>query len=245
MFVVFFFNPTACPEHNNAPMNGWDCSPSPPPQAACSYLDQTCCADSLNPNQGSGYQDNPKRRLRDGHKVMDSAAVGSNSQEVRSHPAQLDSPQVTAQNQSSELCRCSKAFSETRDAGTQTGHQAGVETCDAWTQYSFIEDSAAKATGSDLCLPPVDLSVHHPATGRQSSAAAEPKTHTPLPGETSSGEKPTAWSKNTHRAAPLSGGKVINKFVADNTGGKVILQRPINPLLNALSRTDGRGKIFH
>lgn len=226
-------------------MNCWDCSPSHPPQAACSYLDQTCCADSLNPNQGSGYQDNPKLRLRDGHNVMDSLAVGSQGQEVQSHTARLDSPQVTAQTQSSELCKCSKTSSETRDAGTQTGSQAGAETCDAWTQCSFVVDNAAKASGSNLCLPPVDLSVQHPATGRQSSTAAEPKTHTPLPGEARSGEKPTAWSQNTHRAGSLSGGKVINKFVPDNTGGKVILQRPINPLLNALIRTDGRGKIFH
>lgn len=228
-------------------------------QAACSYMDQACCADSLNPNQslqGNPKQRHPRPRLltpllkpkmnfRGDNKFRENVARqdkagGSNIQEMQSHTAQFDSPQIAVQTQSSELCKC-KTSSETRNAGTQTANHPMVETCDASTQCSFVVDGAGKATGFSPCLPPVDVSVQHPATGRQSDTAAEPKTHTPSPGEARSGGKHTPWSKNKPSAGSLSGSSVINNFTANNSDAKVILQRPINPFLNTLSVTDGRG----
>ncbi|XP_044042790.1 uncharacterized protein LOC122871572 isoform X2 [Siniperca chuatsi] len=222
----------SCLEHNNGPMNGCDYSPSyscrrgylssdsnddeeccePCLQAASSYMDQVCCADSLNQNLG------PDK------------ALGSNSQQTGGNTAQFESPQDLAHTQSSALCKCKKTSNATQDAGTQTVGNPTAETCDASTQCSFVVDSATKADGFNLCLPPVEGSVQHPATGRQTDTAAEPNTHTSSSEKASSGGKHTPWSKKKSRAGSLSG-----------SDSKVILKRPINPFLDAVSMTDGRG----
>lgn len=213
-------------------------------------MDQACCSDSLNSNLGP--QGNPKQRhtqprlltpllksqmnLRDDQKVMENVTcpdktLGSNSQQMGSNTAQ-----------SSEPCKCKKTSNETRDAGTQTVDNSTAETCEASTQCSLVGDGASKATGFNLCLPPVDVSVQHPATGRQTDTAAEPDTHTPSSsGQARSGGKHTPWSKKKSRAGSLSGSSIINKFTGNNSDGKVILQRPIIPFPDALSITDGRG----
>ncbi|KAM9334624.1 uncharacterized protein redic1 [Symphorus nematophorus] len=236
----------SCLEHNSGPVNGCDCSPScscsrgylssdsddeeeavdrqPCLQTAPSYMDQGYCADSLNPNLG--LQRNPKQRhtqpmlltplpktktnFRDDKKVMEKEAHPDKA--LGSNTAQFDSPKT----QSSEPCKCKKRPNETRDAGTQTVDNPTVETCDASTQCSFVINSAAKTSVLSLCLPPVDVSVQHPATGRQTDTAAEPNTHTPSPGQTRSRGRHTPWSKKKSHAL---------------SGSKVILQGPINPFL--------------
>lgn len=214
-------------------------------QGPCSQRDRACCADSLDPIQGSqGNQKqrhaqprtltpllDPKMNFRDDCRFMENVAcqdkaVRNNSEEMESHTAQFDYLQIEVQTQSPELCKCKKRASETRDAGTQTPNIPVAETCDASTQSSFVIDSAAKA---NLCLPPVDVSVQHPATGRQSDTAAEPNTHTPSPGKTRSGEKHTPWSKNKSRAGSPSGGSDMNKCTDDDSDGKAILQTHKTP----------------
>ncbi len=212
-------------------------------------MDQACCADSVNPNLGP--QGNPKQRhtqprlltpllkpqmnFRDDQKVMENVGfpdktLGSNGQQTGSNTAQ-----------SSELCKCKKTSNETRDVGTQTINNSTAETCDASTQCSSVVDSVTKATGFNLCLPPVDVSVQLPATGRQTDTAAEPNTHTPSSGQTRSGGKHTPWSKTKSRAGSLSGSSIINKFTANNSDGKVILQRPKHTFPGVVSITDGIG----
>ena len=189
-------------------------------------MDQACCADSLNPNLGS--QGNPKQRhsqpmllspppnpktnVRDDQKMMENVARADTAS--GNNTAQFDSPKT----QTSEVCQCERTHTETRDAGTQTVGKPTATTCDASTQCSFAFNSPARAPGLSLCLPPVDVSVQRPATGRQTYTAAEPNTHTPSPGETRSGERHTPWSKKKSRADSFS-------------GSKVILQGPINPFL--------------
>lgn len=218
-------------------------------------MDQACCADSLNPNLGS--QGNPDQKhiqprlltpllkpqinLQDNQKVMENVvlpdkALGSNSQQTGRNAVHFAFPQALAQTQSSELCKCKKTSSETREAGTQTVDNPAAETCDASTQCVFVVDRADTATGFSWCSPPVDVSVQRPATGRQTDTAAEPDTHTPSSGKEGSGGQHTPWSKNK-----LSGSSVLNKFTAYNSDGKVIRQGPINPFLGALSFADGRG----
>lgn len=124
------------------------------------------------------------------------------------------------------MCKCQKKANETRDAGTQTA----AVTCDAETQCSAVEDGATAEF--NWCVPPVDVSVQHPATGRQTAAATE-KTHTASTGKATSGEKLTPWVKKKPKAGSLSGSSIIN-----NIDGKVILQKHF---LDALSVTDGRG----
>ncbi len=141
-------------------------------------MDQARCADSLNPNLG--FQGNlqqmhtqprlltplpkPKMNFRDNQKDVENVtppdrAIGSNSQQMRCHTAQFDSPQAVAQTQSSELCKCEKTSSETRDVETQTANIREAETCDASTQCSFVADSAAKAGGVNLRPPPTYVPV--------------------------------------------------------------------------------------
>ncbi|XP_076578322.1 uncharacterized protein redic1 isoform X1 [Chaetodon auriga] len=242
----------SCFELNSSSMNGCNCSlgylssdsddEKEGCQAASPCIDQACCAASLNPNVC--YQGNPKQRhaqhrlltppLKPKTNFRDDQKAGSNSQRMGSHTAQVDSPQALAQTQSS--CRCRKASKESRDAETQTSGSPTAETCDASTQCSFVADSAMKAAGLNLCLPPVDVSVQHPATGRQTDTAEAPNTQTPSPGS-----KHTPWSQKKPRAASLSGSRAINKFTANNSDDRVILQRPINPFLDAL--TDGRERV--
>nr|XP_046234576.1 uncharacterized protein LOC124053458 isoform X2 [Scatophagus argus] len=225
---------------------------------ASSYMDQACCTDGLNSNIGS--QGNPKQRhsqprfstpllkpkmnFRDDQKVREEVAgpnkaVRSKTHQMGSHTTQFDSPQALAQSQPALTCECKKATSKTRDAGTQTANDPTAETCDASTQCSFAVDRATKPTGFNWCLPPVEVSAQHPATGRQSDTAAERNAHTPSPGKARSGGNHTPWNKKTPRAASLSGS--LNKITANNDVGKVVIQRPVNPFQDALSMTYGRG----
>ncbi|KAG8005715.1 hypothetical protein GBF38_001675 [Nibea albiflora] len=231
----------ACLEHNNSPMNSSDCSPS----YSCGggYLStdssgdeecnhQACCADSLNPNltpQGLPRPLTPllkpKMNFRDEQEVMENMAspdkaIGSNSQQLGSRTAQPNSPQ--AQTQSSEPCKCRKTPGDRRDAATQTVDIPAAETCDASTQCSFVVDSGTKAGEFNLCLPPVEVSVQHPATGRQTDTASTQNTHTPSPGKERSRWRYTPWSKKKSRADSLSGNS--SKFTVGDSDGKVILQ---------------------
>ncbi|XP_068573009.1 uncharacterized protein [Cebidichthys violaceus] len=190
----------SCLEHGDGPMNGCEYSPSysssggylssdsnddeeccqPHLQAASSPKDQAFCADSLQSYMGS--QGNPKQRhskprpltpllnptrnTGDDQEVMENAmfqvkAFGGNSQQTGSHTP-------LAQTRRSELCACKKTSNDTRDAGTQTADN--LETRNASTQCTVVEEAAA----FNSCLPPVDVSVQHPATGRQTDTAAEP-----------------------------------------------------------------------
>ncbi|TDG96794.1 hypothetical protein EPR50_G00232700 [Perca flavescens] len=275
----------SCLEYDNGPMNDCEYSPSyscsggyrssdsnddeeccqPCLQAASSYMDQACCADSLNPNQGTQHtQENPKQRhtkprpptplqkpkmnCREiNQKVMENVsfqvkALESNSRQTGSNTAQCASPQALAQTPSSELCKCKRTSSETRDAGTQTADSPAAETHHASTQCSLVADGATEATGFKLWRPPVDVSVRHPATGRRTDTAAEPGTRTPLSGEARSGEKHTPWTKKKSTAGFLPGSSITNKCTANNSDGKVILQRPRKPFPDAPSMTDVRGK---
>ncbi|XP_034719852.1 uncharacterized protein LOC117938963 isoform X3 [Etheostoma cragini] len=270
----------SCLEHNNGPMNDCEYSPSyscsggylssdsnddeeccqPCLQATCSYMDQACCAVSLNPNQGTQHtHGNPKQRhtkprsptkllkpimnFRDNQKVMENVsfqvkALESNSQQLGDNTAHHVSPQT----QSSELCKCNRTPNETRDAGTQTVDNPTAETCHAATQCSFAADGATEATG---CRSPVDVSVQHPATGGHTDTAAEPSTHAPLSGKARSGEKHTPKDPRTKKKSTAgfpSGSSNMNKCPANNSDGRVILQRRRNTILDAPSMTDVRGK---
>ncbi|XP_040000928.1 uncharacterized protein LOC120799693 isoform X3 [Xiphias gladius] len=227
--------------------------------SASSYMEQGCCADT--PNQGSHQKPKqrhsqprpltppikPKINLRVDQEVMENVAcwdkaLGSNGQQRGSSTVQFASPHPLAQSQSSELCKCKNTSSETRDEGTQTVDIPSVETCHAWTQCSCIADSASNAPGFNLYLPPVDMSVQHPATGRQTDTAAEPNTRTSSPGNSRSVGKHTPWNKQKSKAGSLTGSSIIKKFTANSSDGKIVLQRPINCFLDALSMTDGRGR---
>ncbi|XP_033987515.1 uncharacterized protein LOC117483327 isoform X2 [Trematomus bernacchii] len=242
--VFFFLTPAACLEHNNVLMNGCEYSPSyscrrgylssdsddeeeccqPYLQASSSYMDPACCAESLNPNPVS--QGNPEQR----HIKPRPLTPLLKPQSFRDKQTLMDNtfpPVLSPQAQCSEMCTCQKKANETRDAGTQTA----AVTCDAETQCSAVEDGATAEF--NWCVPPVDVSVQHPPTGRQTDAAAE-RTHTASTGKATSGEKLTPWVKKKPKAGSLSGSSIIN-----NIDGKVILQKHF---LDALSVTDGRGK---
>ncbi|XP_059181880.1 uncharacterized protein LOC131960637 [Centropristis striata] len=220
-------------------------------QATSACMDQASSVDGPNPNLGPQANPNqrhtkprpptpllrPQRNIRDNPKIVEKAsspvkASESNRQHTGSNTALLESPQ----SQSSELCKCKKKSNETQDAGTQTVYDTTAETCDASTQCSFVLDSETKASGYNLCLPLVEVSVQHPATGRQTDTAAEPSAHTPSAGKESSGDKYTPWTENISRAGFQSGCSLIN--IGD---GKVNLQRDINPFLY-VSMAGGRGK---
>ncbi|XP_078137644.1 uncharacterized protein redic1 isoform X3 [Sander vitreus] len=272
----------SCLEHNSGPLNDCEYTPSysssggyrssdsnddeeccqPCLQAASSYMDQACYADSLNPNQGTQHtQGNPKQRhtkprppnpllkpkmnSRDNQKVMENVsfqvkALESNSRRTGRNTTQYASPQALAQTPSSELCKCKRTSNETRDAGTQTVDSPAAETRHASTQCGFVADGATEATGFNLSRPLVDVSVQHPATGRRTDTAAEPSTRTPLSGEAGSGEKHTPWTKKKSTAAFLPGSSIMNKCTANNSDDKVILQRPRNPFPDAPSMTNVR-----
>ncbi|XP_056223040.1 uncharacterized protein LOC130163157 isoform X3 [Seriola aureovittata] len=224
-----------------------------------SYMEQVCYTDT--PNQGSqgelqqrNCQPRPltsliknKLSFTVDQEVMESVvcpdiALGSNGQQIGSSTAQFASPHPQAETQSPELFKCKKTSSETRHAGTQTADIPTAETRDASTQCSFIADSASKTPEFNLYLPPVAMSVQHPATGRQTDTAAQSNTHTASSGNTRSGGKQTPWSNKKSKAGSISGSSIISKFAANDSDSKVFLQGPINPFLDALSIGDGRGK---
>uniref|UniRef100_UPI0037E92377 uncharacterized protein n=1 Tax=Semicossyphus pulcher TaxID=241346 RepID=UPI0037E92377 len=229
-------------------------------QTPSSCMDQTCCADIQNLSQGS--QGNPKQKLtkprlltpllkpkmnsRDDQEVAvqnvacPDKALSCKSHQTGNSTVQFETPRAPAQTQSSKQCKCTKTSNATRDAGTQTGDKPTTETRDASTQCSFVARGATIASGLKSCLPPLDVSVQQPATGRQTEATAKPNTHTPSSGNVRIGGKHTPWNKKKSRAS--SGKMILNTFPAKNSNRKGILQRPIHPFVDALRMTDGRGK---
>ncbi|XP_071358031.1 uncharacterized protein [Trachinotus anak] len=228
--------------------------------SANSYMEQACCAET--PNQGSQGKlqqrrshpkpltplIKPRMNFRVDQEVIENMicpdkALGSSNQQTGSGTAQFASPHPLAETQSPGLCKCKKTPSETRDAGTQTADIPTAEMCNASTQCSLNEDGASRAPGFDLYLPPVDMSVQHPATGRQTDTTAEPNTRAASSSRnTRSGGEHTPWGKKKSKAGSISGSRIINKFTAHTSDGKVFLQRPINPFTDALSMTYGKGK---
>ncbi|KAM7366981.1 hypothetical protein PAMP_014911 [Pampus punctatissimus] len=203
-------------------------------EECCQQMNQTCYADTINSNLGSqGNQTQshsnprpptpyikPQKNTRDYQKVME------NDKALRSKDTAQFVSHLLDQTPSSEQYKCKKIANQMRDAGTQTVAISTAETCDASTQCSLVLDSV-----SNLYQAPVDVSVQRSATGRQTGctdAAAESNTHTASTANPSSGGKHLPWSKS--------------KLTTDNGEGKVILQRPINPFVDVLSVTDGRGK---
>ncbi|GAA6233312.1 uncharacterized protein LOC120799693 isoform X4 [Lates japonicus] len=211
--------------------------------SSSSYMEQSYCADT--PNLVS--QEKPERprpltpvikpqmNLRVDQRVMETAACPDKAlgQQTGSSTAQFASPHPLAQTQSPDLCKCKKASGETRDAGTQTVETPAAETHDASTQCWFVADRVSKARENSLYLPPVDMSVQHAATGRQTDTATEPNS-------SGSGGKNTPWGKMKSKAGSLSGSSITNKLSADGGDSIVFPQRSINCFLDAL--TDGRGK---
>lgn len=132
-----------------------------------------------------------------------------------------------------------------RDAGTQTTDISPAETCNASTQCSLVSDSMREALRFNMYPPPVDVSVLHSATGRQTGCtdAAESDTHTSSSAKSKSGGNHTPWSKTKSKAGPLSG--TLNKVTANNSEGNVILQRPMNPFVDVLNITVARGIICY
>nr|XP_020494468.1 uncharacterized protein LOC109987655 isoform X1 [Labrus bergylta] len=255
----------SCLQHNYGPMSGCDMTPSYPcakgylssdsdddrqcyhscPSAVSSYMDQVCCEVSHNSNLG--VQDNEQQRhiqsrlptpplkpqinLIDNQEVIEYMAgsdkgVGSNRQHTGSGTAQFES----------ELCKCKKTSNETQDMGTQTDDKPKAETCDSSTQCSLVLHSATKATA------PFDLPVMHPATRRQTHTTSGPNTQAVSTGNGRNGGKHMPWNNKKSRASSLSENKIINKFPAINSDGKGIPQRPINPFLDVLSMTYGKGE---
>ncbi|XP_063316705.1 uncharacterized protein LOC134615949 isoform X3 [Pelmatolapia mariae] len=163
-------------------------------------------------------------------------AFESKGQEKESSTALLLSPHPSAQTQSSDVCKCKKTSSETRDAGTQTVRSPPAGACDASTQCSFVADSSL---GYSLHLSNADMLELPPATGRQAGTATEPDALTASPENSRSEEKQTPWSNKKSKADSLSGRSMITA----NNGAKTILQRPTNPFLtNDLSTTNVRGQ---
>nr|XP_008296184.1 PREDICTED: uncharacterized protein LOC103369284 [Stegastes partitus] len=131
-------------------------------------------------------------------------------------------------------CKCKKIPPETRDAGTQTASNQRAETCDASTQCVFVAKSKA-APGSRR--PPVDVSEQRLATERQTGTAAEPDALTASSENSRSEGK--QMPRSSKKSKPGYRSVIMNKFPVSNCG-KMILQRPTNPFLDAVS--NGRGK---
>lgn len=131
------------------------------------------------------------------------------------------------------VCQCIKTSSKTGNAGTQT--EPMTETHDASTQCDIV----TRATGYSLYLAPVDVSVQHPATGRQTDTAAALNTPSVLTGKSKSGGKYTPWNKKS-KDESTPGISFINKF--NNSYGKMVPKRHMTPLLDGLSMTDGTGR---
>ncbi|XP_030576405.1 uncharacterized protein redic1 [Archocentrus centrarchus] len=215
------------------------CQPCLP--ASASYTDPAFSANTLNVSQGNLKQrfselnpHTPQTRvemdLRDYLKVTEKMttpdkACGSKGREKKSSTA---APHPPAQTQSSDVCKCKKTSSETRDAGIQTVYTPRAEACDASTQCSFVSDSAL---GFSLNLPNADMSEQLPATGRQADTATEPDALTASTENSRSEEKQTPWNKKKSKEDSLSG----RSMIPANNCDKVMLQRPTNCFLNAES----------
>ncbi|XP_056280257.1 uncharacterized protein LOC130200231 isoform X2 [Pseudoliparis swirei] len=249
----------ACLEHGDGPANGSEysagCSCSggylssdsgddeecrQPPglqAAASSHMDRVFCADGLDSCAAS--QGSAKQRLSRPATPLLNPGTGFRDQEVTGNAVfqvkgrGSNAPPALAQSQSSEACTCKKTSAETREAGTQTAGNLAAETRDTWTQCG-----GAEAGRLDARLPPVDVSVQPPATGRQTDTAAEPRAHTPPSHKWRSGEKHTPWTRKPSNPTIGAGSSFVNK----SADGRADPQRPRNPFLEALSGTDGGGK---
>lgn len=218
-------------------------------QAASSFIEQICCAENLNQkvdSQGSPKQGptqprlhvtplpKPKTYVRDDSQVMEN--VTSENEEFQCYSKHIenhrDSCQAVVQTQNSEMWKCRKTTTETQDVGTQTPIIPMVVVHNASTQCSFVVDRVTK-----LCQSPVDVSVQHPATGRQCDTTADTNIRTPSPGEPRIGDGHMPRSKEKSRATSLSGRNILNKFPCSKSDYSVFLQKPLNPL------DDSRGKM--
>ncbi|XP_069556174.1 uncharacterized protein [Brachyistius frenatus] len=260
----------ACLGHNTEATNGCECSPSyscgggylssdsndeedcclPCLQTSASFMDRACSADSLNTNSGS--QGNPKERLsdprpftplrkpktdfREDRRVLENVACPdeaskSEDRQRGGSTAPFLSPRSAAQTRSSETCKCKKTPAETRDEGTQTA----PETCDASSQCS-----ETRPPGFSSYPPDAGMRERRAAAGRKTDAAGETATLAASSGNCGSEGKQTPWGREKPKAGSLAGGGVINNFTASDCA-RLIPQRPTNPFLDALRKTDGRG----
>lgn len=192
-------------------------------------MDPACCKDSQNPIQSS--QTNPTQRHTEDsiltpilkphnncstdHTALESMACRDKTMGTQGRTDLCDS-----------LCKCEKTPRETRDTGTQTASHPTAETCDAWTQCSFVEDGGAKATRFDPSPQPVDAAVQHPSTRRQCDPTLEATNGTPLPDK--------VRGKSKRKTDSQSFSDVMEP--ANDCDRKVILKRPIIPFMKA-----GRG----
>lgn len=212
-----------------------------------SSICQTCCDDDqghIRPRLLSPIL-KPHVNHRDTQEVKQPVTcsdktVGGNIHQLGSRTVQIESPEAVAQAQCFELCKCNETSRESQDVGTQTDDKPTAKTCDASTQCSFVVHVAAKA--SAFLVSSFDESVQHPATGRQTNTALEPNTHTPSSSSVGNKEKHTPWKEN--KSGCFSDYRINNISSATNSDGKVILQRPMNPFVDALSMMDGRGLIL-
>ncbi|XP_074554709.1 uncharacterized protein redic1 [Halichoeres trimaculatus] len=146
-------------------------------KATASSFGQTCCDDDDDDDDQRHIQPSlrpqisiPQMNHRDTQEVKQSVtssgkAVGGNSHQLGSSTVQIESPVAVVQAQGLELCKCKETSKESQDVGTQTDDKPTARTCDASTQCSFVVHIAAKV--NTFLVPSSDVSVQHPATGRQ------------------------------------------------------------------------------
>ncbi|XP_067345989.1 uncharacterized protein [Channa argus] len=219
-------------------------TPQTVPDSECMGVE--ACADTPNSNQDS--QEKSKQRhsqfrpltpLKKNkmQEVMQNMpwqekSCQNNCQQIESSTVPCLSHHTLVVTESCGLCNCKKTSCETQDAGTQTVKIFTAETCDASTQC----DSMTKDTGFSTYLPPVDVSVQLPATGRQTDTFVESNTHALSPGN-GRGGKPTPWSKKS-KDDFLSGRSTINTI--NNSDRKA--SPHTHSFLDALSTADNRVK---
>ncbi|XP_030006244.1 uncharacterized protein redic1 isoform X2 [Sphaeramia orbicularis] len=201
--------------------------------AVYSHVDQGYCADPLIPNS----QGNPKEKplspyikqtmnFRSGRIASFSGRPrGGNVRQTEGSLAHFPSPHPLAITQ----CKCKQTPSEMLDKETQTVHIPRAETFDVSTQCSL----GTKPHNFSLFLPPVDASVPHSATGRQTDctdAAAKLSRRIASAGNSRSEVNHTNWNKTYQ-----------NKLSGNNCDGIAILQGLLKPYVGALKHGN-RGK---
>ncbi|KAK2883172.1 hypothetical protein Q8A73_022105 [Channa argus] len=252
--------------HIIAPMKGFDCLPSYSCRGGYLSSDssneeeccQPCLSNSASSNIGQACADTPnsnqdsqekskqrhsqfrpltplkKNKMQEVMQNMpwQEKSCQNNCQQIESSTVPCLSHHTLVVTESCGLCNCKKTSCETQDAGTQTVKIFTAETCDASTQC----DSMTKDTGFSTYLPPVDVSVQLPATGRQTDTFVESNTHALSPGN-GRGGKPTPWSKKS-KDDFLSGRSTINTI--NNSDRKA--SPHTHSFLDALSTADNRVK---
>lgn len=119
-----------------------------------------------------------------------------------------------------------------REVGTQTVLRQ--ETRNASTQ----SDTVAEHMEVSSYLAPVDVSVQHAATGRQTDTAAMPNTHKVSSGN-KGGEQCVLWS-NKSKDYSISGSCTLNKMNNDDR----VIPGSTNPVLDALIVEDDKGIMY-